>query len=255
MQIMAHLTELMKYDVKPNQNPGKPSYSSTQRPTSTHKPAIYAPDIPPGPEAYFSKVLSPSYEEYVKRLENPIGTNYFDRYSLTSTAVGRTDSARNLERENQDLYFGSNFARLYELANTLEYDYNPKDVDLQVQEFSEKYDDSDFRFELLRQKKVPPTKAYVTLLSLYDLMNKESKRLGLNKFQGYSEKVLSNLVDSSTGTSAFQLRFVLDKILQRQEVKKPEITSKITKLIQDLDIDSSYINDALRYIPPLPFTL
>ncbi|KAJ8957920.1 hypothetical protein NQ318_001917 [Aromia moschata] len=35
--------------------------------------------------------------------------------------------------------------------------------------------DTTLRFEQFRQKKVPPTKAYVTLLSLYDLLNKESK--------------------------------------------------------------------------------
>lgn len=54
MQIMAHLTELMKYEVRPSQTPSNP-WTTTQRPTSSHKPAIYAPEVPLGPEAYFSR--------------------------------------------------------------------------------------------------------------------------------------------------------------------------------------------------------
>lgn len=51
-------------------------------------------------------------------------------------------------------------------------------------DFSKNFEDADsgYKFELLRQKRVPPTKAYVTLLSLYDMLNKEAKRLSLNKF-------------------------------------------------------------------------
>lgn len=124
-----------------------------------------------------------------------------------------------------------------------------------MQQFSENYDDSDFRFVLLRQKKVPPTRAYVTLLSLYDLLNKESKRIGLNKYGGYTDRVLQELSESSTGSSAYQLRYVMNKIVQRQDTKRQEILGKIQKLIDDLDQDNSYINDALRYIPPLSFNL
>ncbi|XP_023312474.1 uncharacterized protein LOC111692636, partial [Anoplophora glabripennis] len=109
------------------------------------------------------------------------------------------------------------------------------------------------RYELYRQKKVPPTKAYVTLLSLYDLLNKESKRLGLNKYQGYSDAVLQVLIESSKESSAYQLRTVLNKIIERSDTKKPDIVKKIKQLVTDLDEHSSYINNALRYIPALPF--
>lgn len=63
-------------------------------------------------------------------------------------------------------------------------EFDLRDQDNQLLEFSKNFEDVDssYKFEQLRQKKVPPTRAYVTLLSLYDALNKESKRLMLNKF-------------------------------------------------------------------------
>lgn len=74
-------------------------------------------------------------------------------------------------------------------------------------------------------------------------------------FQGYTDAILQQLVESSTGTSAYQLRYVLNKIVERQDTKRADLLNKIKKLVTDLDQDNSYINDALRYIPPLPFIL
>lgn len=54
MQIIAHLTESMKYDLRPSSSttpsPAKPTV--TTKPTSTHRPGVYAPEMPPGPESY-----------------------------------------------------------------------------------------------------------------------------------------------------------------------------------------------------------
>ncbi|KAJ8971255.1 hypothetical protein NQ314_000796 [Rhamnusium bicolor] len=58
MQIMAHVTELMKYDLKPTTSPPYgigSSTTSTMRPTPSHRPGVYAPVKPPGPEEYFSQ--------------------------------------------------------------------------------------------------------------------------------------------------------------------------------------------------------
>lgn len=261
MQIMAHLTELMKYDLKPTATPITTT-STTIRPTPSHKPGIYAPEVPPGPEAYFSR--GSSFEEYVNRLQNPLSGDYFDRYYFQSW--NRNKRNRNPKSyisygyeeyvpDDVGQYFGKEFANTLGLANYIEDNFQIQDSDAQVQEFSQNFDDSDFRFILLRQKKVPPTKAYVSLLALYDLLNKESKRLGLNKFQGYSESVLKELAESSTGTSAYQLRYVLNRIVERGDTKQPQIINKIKQMVADLDKDNSYINDALRYIPPLPFIL
>ncbi|KAJ8971254.1 hypothetical protein NQ314_000795 [Rhamnusium bicolor] len=72
---------------------------------------------------------------------------------------------------------------------------------------------------------------------------------------GYTDKVLQDLAESSTGTSAHQLRTVLSKIVERGDTRKPDIVKKMKQLITDLDESGSYINLALRYIPPLSFVL
>lgn len=63
MQVLAHITELMKYDTKnpagstttsrPPYGPSSPT-TTTVRPTEPHRPAIYAPSKPPGPDYYFA---------------------------------------------------------------------------------------------------------------------------------------------------------------------------------------------------------
>lgn len=53
-----------------------------------------------------------------------------------------------------------------------------------VDEFRKVYDDFYGRNQpVTGRKKVPPTKPYVQLLMLYDLLKREAKKLMLNKFQ------------------------------------------------------------------------
>lgn len=53
-----------------------------------------------------------------------------------------------------------------------------------VDEFRKIYDDSwAFRYKpLTGKKKTPPTKPYVEMLLLYDLLKKDAKRLAFNKY-------------------------------------------------------------------------
>lgn len=263
MQMMAYLTEMMKYDLRPTTAPPYgPTTTSTIKPTPYHRPGIYAPLKPPGPDAYYQSVQKDSgYREYVASLKRPSGFNYFDRYNQDLDKTGDVNrNARNIESDEIDSilptiveYFGRNFMDAYKLGSEIEKDV-PNDIEENPQEFLRKYDDSNFKTEF-RQKQVPPTRAYVTLLSLYDMLNKESKRLGLSKYQGYTERMLKELADISTGTSSYQLLYTLKKLIEHRDTNKADILRKVKQLIIDLEESNSYINMALQYIPPLTFAL
>lgn len=273
MQIIAHVTDQMKHDLKP-QKPG--TTTTTIRPTPSHKPGLYAPSIPPGPQSYFAE--KNLFEEYVQKLQNPEGLSYLDRYAL----VGEGDRGKAIKSEedsNQlpnDLdLFGDEYTKLVKFINQI--DRNDfRDDETRVEGFLKDLDDSSFGRELLKQKRIPPTRAYVTLLSLYDQLSKEAKKLMLNKYgvsfsfpifdrifilrfflfsfwQGYAENVLNILIDSSGGTSAEQLNIVLSKIVERRDITNENVLKKIHPLLFDLKKADSYLNDALRYIPPLQF--
>ncbi|KAJ8957921.1 hypothetical protein NQ318_001918 [Aromia moschata] len=74
-------------------------------------------------------------------------------------------------------------------------------------------------------------------------------------WNGYSDKVLQELARSSMGSSAYQLKTVLSKIVERGDTRKPDIVKKLKQLVTDLDEPHSYINEALKDIPALPFVL
>ncbi|XP_072381124.1 uncharacterized protein ImpE3 [Diabrotica undecimpunctata] len=263
MQILAYLTEMMKYDLRPSTSPPNgPTTTSTVKPTQYHRPGVYAPLKPPGPDTYYQSLQKgSSYRDYVDSLKRPSGLNYFDRYkqdlfeskerSAKKIYSGRTgETELNLIAQ----YLGKNFLDTYKIVDEIEIDV-PNNVDEESQQFLKKYDDSDFRSELLRQKQVPPTRAYVTLLSLYDTFNKESKRQGLSKYHGYPQKILKELADLSTSTSAYQLQYTLKKVVEHRDTSRSDIIKKVNQLVGELDDPNSYINVALKYIPPLVFAL
>lgn len=93
MQIIAHVTELLKYDLRPGGS-SIVTTTTTVRPTPSHKPGLYAPVRPLGPEVYFSK--SNAFNEYLERIKNTNGGSYFDRYAQPlvdeEQAEGRSSS-------------------------------------------------------------------------------------------------------------------------------------------------------------------
>ncbi|ENN72539.1 hypothetical protein YQE_10879, partial [Dendroctonus ponderosae] len=252
MQIIAHDTELMKYVIKPPAGAASTT-TTTLRPTPAHKPALFAPTEPLGPSAYFS--ASGARDQYLQLQQPSSGLSYFDRYPTYQAGRGLEEQA--LIYQEAQKYLGQAFGDVLRLANSLDPELPTKNDESRVQEFSQKFEDSDlsYRFEVLNKKKVPPTKAYVTLLSLYDLLNKEAKRLMLNKFAGYTDEVLGNLVAFSGSTSGHQLKGVLGKVLEKGDTRKADVLAKIKALVAELEMEHSYINEALKTIPPLVFAL
>lgn len=67
--------------------------------------------------------------------------------------------------------------------------------------------------------------------------------------------MLQSLFETSMGTSLEQLRFVLSKVVEKRDIKQENVLAKIRTLLKDTEQDNSYLHDALRYIPPLKFSL
>jgi len=169
---------------------------------------IFSPNIHYLAIYYFTSlnIVDNTQAQYVQVQQQPGGLNYFDRYSAFIPGI----QTRQLFQDPQvyfkeaEKFVGKSFAEFLQLANKykllsstyltaylkcivgfrVDPEFDLRDQDNQLLEFSKNFEDvdSNYKFEQLRQKKVPPTRAYVTLLSLYDALNKESKRLMLNKF-------------------------------------------------------------------------
>lgn len=190
MQVIAHVTDLMKYDLRPQTGPPTSTTTSRPRPTAPHRPGLFAPDRPLGPEAGYQK-KGTSYEEYVQILQSSDGQDYFDKYKNPVEEMEEVilrGEARALDGDGAlpdgiDALIGKETADVLVLANRLDDNDGGLGELERAGAFVDKYEDDVKVREYLRQKKIPPTKAYVGLLSLYDLLNKESKRLGLNKYQ------------------------------------------------------------------------
>ncbi|KAL3271128.1 hypothetical protein HHI36_021625 [Cryptolaemus montrouzieri] len=262
MQVIAHLTESMKYDLKPptvSTSTSVPSLGSI-KPTSTHKPGVYAPVEPPSPESYTrlgeNQAASQKIQSGILQFSDDL---IFHSPAQNLRRTTRVETALHVENEelpeNLENLIGDGPASLIKFINSPSFLATSIDPDEQVQIFSKDFDDSDFRMYLEKNKKAPPTRAYVTLLSLYDLLSKDAKKQGYNKFQGFHQHVLVELSKTSSGSSADQLKFVLEKILSNQDTNQPNIVKKIQTLLEDLKMENSYINMALMFVPPLKFTI
>uniref|UniRef100_A0A1B0DP18 Uncharacterized protein n=1 Tax=Phlebotomus papatasi TaxID=29031 RepID=A0A1B0DP18_PHLPP len=111
-----------------------------------------------------------------------------------------------------------------------------------VNEFLKMYDDHFARnIATTGRKKVPPTKPYVEMVVLYDLLKREAKTLMLNKFSGYSEEMLRELQMTSQWTGDKQLHFVLSKALERKDVTRSDIMARLKSMIKGMHSPQLYL--------------
>ncbi|XP_018324826.1 uncharacterized protein LOC108736763 [Agrilus planipennis] len=237
MQIIAHLTDLMKYDVKPASY-----FTTTPKPTSPHWPSIFAPTRPPKVPA----LKNIYYERSAPNGEIP-----------KESPLEPRGNENNNEYVNgplpDDLYlFGIGPSQLLNIINKID-ENNFENEERQVLKFLETYDDYNVKQYVIGNKKTPPTRAYVTLLSLYDQLNAEAKKLKLSKYGGYTPIVLKFLEENCTGTSTHQLLSVLHKTIENRDTDNAKVIERINNMIKDLETANSYVNQALLYVPPLHF--
>ncbi|XP_062559729.1 uncharacterized protein LOC134224410 isoform X2 [Armigeres subalbatus] len=103
------------------------------------------------------------------------------------------------------------------------------------------------------RKRVPPTKPYIHMLMLYDLLKREAKKFMFNLYEGFSAKILTELSQFKADNSQQQLLFVLSRMLEEKNIDKADVVSRTKAMITELENPNSAITMALIYVPPLQF--
>ncbi|XP_020300842.1 uncharacterized protein LOC109864233 [Pseudomyrmex gracilis] len=106
----------------------------------------------------------------------------------------------------------------------------------------------------LRRTKVPPRPALQQLASLYDALSKDARKQGFARFAGYSNEVLKTLESSAEGGIGPQLKQLLKKVVERNELTRDDAKTKTSQALRDLDDPGSALNMDLRRLLPLRFT-
>ncbi|XP_041971526.1 uncharacterized protein LOC121727645 [Aricia agestis] len=273
MQVIAHLTDQMSFEAKDEIPPPKPTKATTQRPpdqtTQYHRPGLFAPPSPPRHRWYTAKnphyVLLPmqhSFFQYSflepkeKKQEEPLLAAQteqvnpivdptpnvppllppLDDMKITS----RSESAEELNEENLQ-YLSPNVREMIRMAN------DPDD-DRIVDTFGS-----------LRGRGNPPepkpkgklSSTNLRLLLLYDLLSRDAKKQKLNSFVGFSDEVMKNLVESSSGGARAQLSMALSNMVSRHDCTHDYANNRAKEMVAELARDESLLSTEIRYLQPL----
>ncbi|XP_031845749.2 ecdysone-inducible gene E3 isoform X1 [Nomia melanderi] len=106
----------------------------------------------------------------------------------------------------------------------------------------------------LRRAKVPPSATLQQLANLYDSLSKDARKQGFGKYTGYSDEVLNTLETSAEGGVVPQLRKILDKVLERNELTREDARTRTTQAVRDLNNPSSALSKELRPLLPLRYS-
>jgi len=107
----------------------------------------------------------------------------------------------------------------------------------------------------LRRAKVPPRPALQQLANLYDALSKDARKQGFARFAGYSNEVLKILHSSAEGGIGPQLKQLLEKVVERNELTRDDAKVRTSQALRDLDDPASALSKDLRRLLPLRYTL
>ncbi|KAF3427235.1 hypothetical protein E2986_13758 [Frieseomelitta varia] len=106
----------------------------------------------------------------------------------------------------------------------------------------------------LRRSKVRPSATLQQLANLYDSLSKDARKQGFGKYTGYSDEVLNTLETSAEGGIGPQLKKILSKMLEQNELTRDDARMRTSQAIRDLDNPSSVLNKDLRPLLPLRYS-
>ncbi|XP_070164918.1 uncharacterized protein Impe3 [Polyergus mexicanus] len=105
----------------------------------------------------------------------------------------------------------------------------------------------------LKRTKVPVRPALQQLANLYDALSKDARKQGFARFAGYSDEILKNLRSSAEGGIGSQLKKLLEKVTERNELTRDDAKIKTLQTLRDLDDPASALNKDLRRLLPLRY--
>ncbi|XP_012273684.1 uncharacterized protein LOC105696084 [Orussus abietinus] len=105
----------------------------------------------------------------------------------------------------------------------------------------------------LKRTNVPLKASLQQLASLYDALSKDARKQGFAKYAGYSDDVMKFLESSSEGGVGPQLKRILTKITEKQELTREDAKMKTGVVLRDLDDPGSILNRDLKLVVPLRF--
>ncbi|XP_061387213.1 uncharacterized protein LOC133322185 [Musca vetustissima] len=203
----------------------------TNPPTPAHKPALYAPENP-----LKLKHEPEGYEIFYEMAEKPDGLA-----NLPLSLIRDIITEPNHDDFNNDVESLDNFLRLYDDN----YGRATIDSDTAMDRWS--------TTSTAGKKRIPPTKPYVEFLLVYDLLKRDAKSSNLSKYEGYSDNLLQDLNELSKMSSARQLHTLFQRMLDRRDIQRSDVVSRIRGLVKDLENPDGATVKALQYIPAMPF--
>lgn len=200
-------------------------------PTPSHKPGLYAPEEPSK-----LKAEPEGYDIFYELGNRPEGFA-----NLPLSLIRDIITEPNHDDFTNDVESLDNFLRLYDDN----YGRATIDSDTAMDRWS--------TTSTAGKKRVPPTKPYVEFLLVYDLLKRDAKSSNLSKYEGYSEDLLQDLNESSKMSSARQLHTLFKRMLDRRDIQRSDVVSRIQGIVNDLADPNSPTVKALQYIPAMPF--
>lgn len=107
----------------------------------------------------------------------------------------------------------------------------------------------------LRRSKIPSRPSLQQLANLYDALSKDARKQGFARFAGYTDEVLKILHTSAEGGVGPQLKQLLEKVIEKNELTRDDAKLRTSQALRDLDNPASALSKDLRRLLPLRYTL
>ncbi|CAG4931514.1 unnamed protein product [Colias eurytheme] len=270
MQVIAHLTDQMSFEVK-DDVPQKPP-PTTPKPldltTKHHKPGLYSPSSPPKPsdrlhhktepfvllpveqhsqytlihpqETNTEEPLLSAHNEQVKPIMEPAPNDPHLLPPYDDLKVSSRSGDDDIDEENLQ-YLSPNVRDMIRMARDPDDD---RVVDI---------------WEGLRANPAEPSSkgklssSNLRLLLLYDLLSRDAKKQRLSDYSGFSPDVMKTLVESSSGGARAQLSLALSKMVERHDCGHDYANNRAKEMVAELAKDDSTLSSELRYLQPLVY--